>query len=94
MVGVSCSPYLFVPNLIGYARVVLALVGYGVASHSHMAFLGCYMGSQLLDAFDGLAARALDQSSQFGAPARVLPAAVWRAERARPPTSQVRCSTW
>jgi len=59
--------FLFVPNLIGYARVVLALVGYAVALSNHHVMFFCYLGSQLLDAFDGLAARKLGQSSQFGA---------------------------
>ena len=60
--------YLFLPNLIGYARIVLALVGYAVALKDHQTMLLCYMGSQFLDAIDGLAARMLGQSSQFGAP--------------------------
>jgi CDP-diacylglycerol--inositol 3-phosphatidyltransferase len=59
--------YLFLPNLIGYARIVLALVGYAVALKDHQTMLLCYMGSQFLDAIDGLAARMLGQSSQFGA---------------------------
>lgn len=62
------SVYLFVPNLIGYARVILALVGYAVAMHHHQVTLICYMGSQFLDALDGLAARMLGQSSEFGVP--------------------------
>ena len=57
------SVYLFVPNLIGYARVILALVGYAVAMHHHQVTLICYMGSQFLDALDGLAARMLGQLS-------------------------------
>ena len=62
------SVYLFVPNLIGYARVILALVGYTMAMHHHQVTLFCYMGSQFLDALDGLAARMLGQSSEFGVP--------------------------
>ena len=62
------SVYLFVPNLIGYARVILALVGYAMAMHNHQVTLFCYMGSQFLDALDGLAARMLGQSSEFGVP--------------------------
>lgn len=61
------SVYLYVPNLIGYARVVLALVGYGFALSNYRLTLASYMISQLLDAADGYAARALKQSSTFGA---------------------------
>ena len=60
--------YAYVPNLIGYARVILALVGYTMAMHHHQVTLFCYMGSQFLDALDGLAARMLGQSSEFGVP--------------------------
>ena len=61
------SVYLYVPNLIGYARVALALVGYGMALSNFRVTVGCYLLSQLLDAADGYAARALKQSSTFGA---------------------------
>jgi len=59
--------YLYVPNLIGYLRIVLALVGYGYALVDYRIMFGCYMLSQLLDAADGYAARKLNQSSTFGA---------------------------
>ena len=61
------SVYLYVPNLIGYARVILALVGYGMALTDYRYTVGCYLLSQLLDAADGYAARTLGQSSTFGA---------------------------
>ncbi|QRW14465.1 CDP-alcohol phosphatidyltransferase [Ceratobasidium sp. AG-Ba] len=59
--------YLFVPNLIGYTRVILA----GISLH----YMGTHPGtctllygvSCLLDAVDGQAARALNQTSKFGA---------------------------
>ena len=61
------SVYLYVPNLIGYVRVALALFGYSVAlTHYHLT-LGAYWLSQMLDAADGYAARVLGQSSTFGA---------------------------
>ena len=49
--------WLFAANLIGYARVALALA----------RFCGLYFVSYLLDAADGAAARALRQTSAFGA---------------------------
>ena len=58
---------LFVPNLIGYLRVILTLVGYGSALTDWRITFGCYFISQGLDAADGLAARLLKQSSNFGA---------------------------
>ena len=59
--------YLFIPNLIGYARVILAFMAFHVAATSPLMFFTYYSLSQLLDAFDGWAARVLNQSSQFGA---------------------------
>ncbi|XP_077386780.1 CDP-diacylglycerol--inositol 3-phosphatidyltransferase [Festucalex cinctus] len=59
--------FLFVPNLIGYARIVLALVSFFLMPCCPFPACFCYMLSSLLDAFDGHAARALNQSTQFGA---------------------------
>ena len=64
------SVFLFVPNLIGYLRVVLTFVGYHYAvgdSKDYRLTVASYMISQLLDAADGYAARKLNQSSTFGA---------------------------
>lgn len=58
---------LFVPNLIGYVRVLLTLVGYGNALTDWRVTFGCYFVSQGLDAADGFAARLLGQHSSFGA---------------------------
>nr|CAG4641144.1 EOG090X0BWK [Eulimnadia texana] len=59
--------FLFVPNLIGYARVVLGIASLYFMPHNHIAATWLYMLSGLLDAFDGHAARALNQSTKFGA---------------------------
>lgn len=59
--------YFWVPNLIGYVRVALAVYGYAQALESPTVTFFCYMLSQLLDAADGYAARKLGQSSTFGA---------------------------
>ncbi|KAG9089276.1 CDP-diacylglycerol-inositol 3-phosphatidyltransferase [Ceratobasidium sp. 370] len=59
--------YLFVPNLIGYTRVILA--GFSLhymGTHPNTCTL-LYGISCLLDAVDGQAARALNQTSKFGA---------------------------
>ncbi|KAF2724309.1 CDP-diacylglycerol--inositol 3-phosphatidyltransferase [Polychaeton citri CBS 116435] len=58
--------FLFVPNLIGYVRVVLAVCSlYFMPLHPRRcSFL--YSISCLLDALDGLAARTFKQSTRFG----------------------------
>lgn len=61
--------FLFVPNLIGYARVILMFFAffYMLDKDMYQITVFCYMLSQLLDAFDGHAARALNQCSKLGA---------------------------
>ncbi|KAM3598768.1 uncharacterized protein V6R79_022313 [Siganus canaliculatus] len=59
--------FLFVPNLIGYARIVLALISFYLLPCCPWPAVFCYLLSALLDAFDGHAARALNQSTKFGA---------------------------
>ncbi|GLH14320.1 hypothetical protein R5R35_007179 [Gryllus longicercus] len=59
--------FLFVPNLIGYARVVLALISFYYMPHNHIIASWCYIISGLLDAVDGHAARYFNQSTKFGA---------------------------
>lgn len=63
----NLSVYLYVPNLIGYARVALALFAFTHAFTDWTKFVYAYSLSQILDAADGYAARALNQSSHFGA---------------------------
>lgn len=59
--------FLFIPNLIGYSRVVLALASlYYMPLHPRTCSL-LYSVSCLLDALDGYAARAYKQSTKFGA---------------------------
>jgi len=59
--------YLFVPNIIGYFRIIFAFVSYYYAYSNWQLMVFFYLLSQLLDAFDGWAARLLGQSSRFGA---------------------------
>ncbi|KTG34482.1 hypothetical protein cypCar_00036090, partial [Cyprinus carpio] len=59
--------FLFVPNLIGYARIVLALISFFLMPCCPGPAVFCYLLSALLDAFDGHAARALNQGTKFGA---------------------------
>jgi len=59
--------FLFVPNLIGYTRILLAAMSLHYMSYHPKYCTVAYCVSQLLDAVDGHAARALGQTSKFGA---------------------------
>ena len=59
--------FMFVPNLIGYGRIVLGLISFYFMPTNHIVASWCYILSGFLDAFDGHAARALNQSTKFGA---------------------------
>ncbi|ESK96838.1 cdp-diacylglycerol-inositol 3-phosphatidyltransferase [Moniliophthora roreri MCA 2997] len=63
----SENVFLFVPNLIGYTRIILAAVSIHYMSYHPIYCTTAYVISCLLDAADGLAARKLKQSSKFGA---------------------------
>jgi CDP-diacylglycerol--inositol 3-phosphatidyltransferase len=65
--GAKENIFLFIPNLIGYSRVFLALISlYYMPLHPRTCTL-LYSISCLLDALDGYAARAYEQSTKFGA---------------------------
>jgi CDP-diacylglycerol--inositol 3-phosphatidyltransferase len=59
--------FLFVPNLIGYVRVILAILSLFVMKDQPMTCVALYCVSCLLDAVDGNAARYYNQCSKFGA---------------------------
>ncbi|KAJ7709966.1 CDP-alcohol phosphatidyltransferase-domain-containing protein [Mycena rosella] len=63
----SENVFLFVPNLIGYLRIILAGVSLHFMSYHPIRSTVAYCVSCLLDAVDGQAARALGQTSKFGA---------------------------
>lgn len=58
--------FLFVPNLIGYIRILLLGSSFYFILKDYRLALCLYGFSYTLDAFDGLAARLLNQSSLFG----------------------------
>ncbi|KAI4170208.1 MAG: hypothetical protein LQ343_005091 [Gyalolechia ehrenbergii] len=63
----SENVFLFVPNLIGYSRIFLAIASlYYMPLHPRTCSL-LYSISCLLDALDGVAARQFNQSTRFGA---------------------------
>ncbi|CAG8492995.1 2320_t:CDS:2 [Cetraspora pellucida] len=63
----SQNVFLFVPNVIGYTRVILAILSLYYMPFSPWKCMGLYTISCLLDAVDGNAARYFDQCSKFGA---------------------------
>ncbi len=59
--------FFYIPNIIGYLRIALLVIAYAVRSKSFIGFAACYFTSFVLDALDGIAARAFNQCSRFGA---------------------------
>ncbi|XP_041971996.1 CDP-diacylglycerol--inositol 3-phosphatidyltransferase [Aricia agestis] len=59
--------FLFVPNIIGFARVILAIIAFYFMPTNCVLACTCYIVSALLDAVDGHAARHFNQSTKFGA---------------------------
>jgi CDP-diacylglycerol--inositol 3-phosphatidyltransferase len=59
--------FLFVPNIIGYFRFAFLFAVFPLYHAHPLAALTCYALSQILDAFDGMAARYFNQSTKFGA---------------------------
>ncbi|XP_015592937.1 CDP-diacylglycerol--inositol 3-phosphatidyltransferase [Cephus cinctus] len=59
--------FLFVPNIIGYGRIILALISFYFMPTNYVISSWCYIISGLLDALDGHAARYFNQSTRFGA---------------------------
>jgi len=53
--------YFYVPNLIGYGRVIAAIAAFFYTFSNYSAFLWLYTISYSLDALDGIAARKLNQ---------------------------------
>lgn len=58
--------FLFVPNIIGYARILLLGCSFYFMLKDYKLALILYSASYMLDALDGLAARLFNQSSLFG----------------------------
>ena len=54
-------------NIMDYFRVVAAMYAFYKAKDSPVIFVICYFISFILDAFDGMAARAAGQTSKLGA---------------------------
>ena len=54
-------------NIMDYFRVISAMYAFYIAKERPIIFVVCYFISFILDAFDGMAARAAGQTSKLGA---------------------------
>jgi len=59
--------YTYVPNIIGYSRILFTTIAFYYAYDDYIKFFILYSISELLDMADGHAARYLGQCSKFGA---------------------------
>ncbi|GBG81616.1 hypothetical protein CBR_g32608 [Chara braunii] len=59
--------YLYVPNLLGYARIIANVVAFSHCFDQKGMFVTLYFISFVCDELDGRFARLLDQRSTFGA---------------------------
>ena len=56
--------FLFIPNLIGFARIALAFISFLLMPSFPIGASVCYFLSAFLDAFDGYAARLYNQGTK------------------------------
>jgi len=59
--------YCFIPNLLGYIRLLLIVIAFPLFFQYPYWFVGLYTISQSLDGLDGFLARKLSQTSTYGA---------------------------
>lgn len=90
---------LYIPNVMGYARIILSFIGLYLSSSRPVAAIWTWLFSASLDLFDGIVARALNQASSLGIlidiiADNILRCSVWIAaclSRNDPLTSIVAC---
>lgn len=58
--------FLYIPNLLGYARILLAFYGMYLSHDLPVQAVLIFIVSASLDLFDGILARMLHQTSSFG----------------------------
>ncbi|XP_041014380.1 CDP-diacylglycerol--inositol 3-phosphatidyltransferase 1-like [Juglans microcarpa x Juglans regia] len=61
------SVYLYIPNIIGYIRILMNCLAFAVCFSNKKLFSILYLISFVCDALDGYFARKLNQVSTFGA---------------------------
>lgn len=59
--------FLYYANIMDYFRVISAMLAFARAKQNPIFFLICYFISFILDAFDGMVARAFNEKSKLGA---------------------------
>ncbi len=62
----SLPVVFYIPNVLGYFRIVLAFWGLHVSSNRPLLALGIWIVSASLDLVDGILARVLNQASSLG----------------------------
>lgn len=89
---------LFLPNLLGYTRIALAFLGLALSTNDAALAVASWILSGFLDLFDGIIARSLGQTSNFGvfldiAADNILRATVWTAVATQSPSlAPIACS--
>ncbi|ONK76103.1 uncharacterized protein A4U43_C03F23940 [Asparagus officinalis] len=63
----TVSVYFYIPNIIGYIRVVMNIVAFSICFSNKLLFAILYFISFACDALDGWFARKFNQVSTFGA---------------------------
>ena len=83
---------LYIPNLLCYARIVFAFVGLHFCDSSPVSAVLCWIFAAILDLFDGMLARKLNQCSSLGVLVdimadNILRTIVWLAAAIQEPSS-------
>ena len=61
--GLPAKVFLYVPNLVGYLRIISLVVAFAGYQYSYIIFMAGYIFSYILDQVDGMAARHFNQCS-------------------------------
>uniref|UniRef100_A0A0E0G0D8 CDP-diacylglycerol--inositol 3-phosphatidyltransferase n=1 Tax=Oryza nivara TaxID=4536 RepID=A0A0E0G0D8_ORYNI len=61
------SVYLYIPNIIGYFRIIINFIAFAVCYSNRVLFAILYFFSFFCDGLDGWFARKFNQASTFGA---------------------------
>jgi phosphatidylglycerophosphate synthase len=100
----AVHPALYIPNLLGYMRILLAFVGLHYSATRPVDAVVVWIFSSLLDLIDGKVARVFNQCSTLGvlvdiAADNVLRTSIWLAVVAqddwyRVPATMIICMEW
>lgn len=63
----TLSVYLYIPNIIGYFRIIINFIAFAVCYSNRTLFAILYFFSFFCDGLDGWFARRFNQASTFGA---------------------------